>query len=162
TAGIDPNHLWITKLEAAVAEISVSNSRYAAQVERFAFRDSGGFRLDNLSAGLVVDSVHTVIDELELRTPYSRIRFSRAERYPSLSLIAEQLDKLDFAIAASESYVGMRDINLVAPMLLPVNLPDTGKVVFEVDASGRQGNFVLETFAVHALNDSHISARGGI
>ena len=161
-AGLDPNHLWITNLAAVVNDIAVSSSHYSAKVERLAFHDSGGFRLDNLAAGVIADSAHMVIDNLEMRTPNSRFRITMEARYPSLAHITDQLDQLEFAIAAPESYVGMRDINLVAPTLLPLNLPDTGRVRFAMDVSGRANNIVLERFAVHALGGSHVDARGRI
>lgn len=161
-AGIDPNHLWITRVEAVITDISVAASHYAAHVESLAFHESGGFRLDNLAARLVADSVHAEVEDLDLRTPNSRFRLSMEARYPSLANIAEQLDQLEFAVTTSESFVGMRDVNLVAPALWPLNLPDTGRVRFDVDVAGRTNNMDLKKFSVSALGDTHVAARGGI
>jgi translocation and assembly module TamB len=162
TPGLDPNHLWITRLDAAISDIAVSSTRYGASIERLAFQESGGFRLDNLSAGITADSVHAAVDNLDLRTPSSRFRLSMDARYPSLSRIAEQLDQLEFSLNGPESYVGLRDVNLLAPMALPVSLPDTGVVRFEAIASGKTNNLDLEKFSVHALGDTHLDVRGGI
>src|SRR5690606_41235667 len=85
--------------------LSVAASPYAAHVESLAFHESGGFRLDNLAARLVADSVHAEVEDLDLRTPNSRFRLSMEARYPSLANIAEQLDQLEFAVTTSESFV---------------------------------------------------------
>ncbi|HEY8511177.1 MAG TPA: translocation/assembly module TamB domain-containing protein [Cyclobacteriaceae bacterium] len=162
TEGLDPKHLWITRLEAAISDIAVSPARYSANIESFAFHESGGFRLNSLTAEVVADSVHAMVDDLDLQTPHSRLRLSMEAQYPSLSHIADQLDRLQFNLTAPESYVGMRDVNLLAPMRLPLNLPDTGVVRFETVASGKTNNLDLERFSVYALGDTHVFARGSI
>lgn len=159
TPGLDPNHLWVTRLEADISNVAVSPTRYAANIDRLGFHESGGFRLNNLTAVLTADSVHTSVDNLDLETPNSRVRVSMDARYPSLSSIAENLDQLEFSLNAPESYVGMRDINLLVPTL-PLALPDTGQVRFEAIATGKTNNLDLEKFSINALNDTHVAARG--
>lgn len=160
--GLDPNHLWITQFQAEISDIAITPSRYAADIEQLAFHESGGFRLGNLAAGLLFDSVHTVIENLDLRTPNTRFQLSTEARYPSLAHVADNLDQLEFTLAASDSYIGMRDVNLLAPTLSPLNLPDTGRVYFAIDASGKGNNVTLDEFSVDALGDSHVAARGDL
>ena len=69
-AGLDVNHLAFRDAELELDRLSYTlrSSLFTLHLNRLAFKERSGFRLDNLSVNLALDSTHVAAEALDLKT----------------------------------------------------------------------------------------------
>lgn len=163
--GLDPGHLWVTDLNFNVSNIALGDNTYRARLNSLSFHESGGLRITDLTADLQVDSTGAIVDDFHLQTAHSQLRFHLESQYPSLSSLGDDLKLATVAAAIDESYVGMADLNLLMPSvlpLIPLHFPDSGKISVDTKISGAVDDIIIERFMVGILDSTALNAHGNL
>ena len=111
------------------------------RLRQLAFRTSDGFQLDNLSAGISLDSARFVCSNLNLLTPHSSL-----DGNLSLPLSFEGKDKL---LADLKASFGSEDVRLLASPYMPEGLADCypqQPLKLDIEAEGNADSLFLQTF----------------
>lgn len=160
--GFDPAHLWVTALQLDIEGIAVGEDQYRARVKELSFHEAGGFRLRSMTSDIRIDSTQAVVDDFDLQTDNSHVRFNLVTDYPSLSTLGQHFKQVTVAATIDRSYIGMADVNLLSPSSLPLNFPDSGRVLIEAGVSGVMDDLAFESLSVSTLSSTALLASGNI
>lgn len=162
--GMDFNHLDVSSLSMNIQDIEFHDQRIRAGIQQFNFNEQSGFRLENFSTNLEVDSTSASLNNLDLRTGESYIQKSLALQFPSLATIADDIDKiiLDLDLDAE---IGFQDIAYLQPELadappLAGNLHQ--KVNFSANMQGPVQNLRISNFEARALQATSLRMSGRV
>ncbi|MDQ3394777.1 MAG: hypothetical protein M3512_11785, partial [Bacteroidota bacterium] len=163
-AGMDFNHLDINGLKININEIEFHDQIVKADIQQFAFNEKSGFRLENFSTAVEVDSTSASLNNLNIRTGESFIKKSIKMQFPSLATISEDIDKivLDLDLVAE---IGFQDIAYLQPDLASTP-PFAGrlnqKANFTVQIEGPVKNLNIRNFEANALQATSLRMNGNV
>ena len=125
------NALALRNVELKLDNFScnLQTSAYSAQLEKLAFSERGGFRLDKLAVNLSLDSTHLDVRGLDLQTPHSFVRGNIEARQTS----ADSCRREDIALqlpapfggdwkGAVQASLSNEDVLLLAAAYMPKEL----------------------------------------
>ncbi|MDD6851375.1 MAG: translocation/assembly module TamB [Bacteroidales bacterium] len=136
----DANHIGVENFTADIYFPKIRNNDFEVNVKRLALREKSGFRLDKLSADVVVNDTLAALRRFRMELPNSLICPEDIElRYSSLANIKSEIKTLPIRLRFPNCYVGMNDFACFNPMLSRFEEP----LVFSFAVEG-------------SLNDLHI------
>ncbi|AKD01857.1 translocation/assembly module TamB [Pontibacter korlensis] len=113
--GMDYDHLKFTDVRLDAQNIFYSLNRMEAELNQFALKEQSGFRLQNFTADITVDSTSASLAGLDLKTGHSQLQNSLSMTYPSLEAIADKPGLLGLDLTIRNSYIGMQDVLYFMP-----------------------------------------------
>ncbi len=113
----DMNHLRVDELTVRADDINYSKDRITMVVGRTSFRERSGFDLREFSGSVEVDSVHTKITDLTLKTPSSRLHMNLLLAYEQFSALLDSPGTASIRMTVDESYLSASDLLLFQPSL---------------------------------------------
>ena len=164
-SGFDPDHMWFTNFEMDIADINLGGGRYRASINDLAFQEHSGLVLKSMTSEVRIAPTQAVVENLDVQTAASHLRFDLQSEFPSLTTLAENLERISFDATIVESHVGMADIRLLAAALLsgtPVELPADGRIDLDVNATGTVADMTIGNLSLKMLDQTVLQAKGNI
>lgn len=159
--GLDYYHLNIKGLTLYAKNTSLNGSNIATDIERFAFADKSGFRIDSLKGKVKMDSQHISVKDLVLITPSTQIRMSAYLSPASFTTPAKPGEPLpNNRIVLSQTIVGRKDLDLLANGLTDPykqQLDELGNLVVDADIEGTSADMLIRTLRVNATTANTLS-----
>jgi len=140
--GFNPGHIRLQRLGLQLSDIVYNSDTIAATLASMSFREQSGLVLNQLSMAVLLEPDRLQLSDLYLRTPHSRLKNSTVLRFDSIGQLSVGLAKVNIETRISESFVGLRDVLLLAPTLsLGEGLQLPPVVRADVAFSGTVGRF---------------------
>jgi len=113
-AGIDPNHIVLSQLNADIQSIVYQDKDIEADIQSFSVAERSGLEITSLIGKVQSDSVQIVVPELELKTAESSIRVGALVPWSLMDSIPSTQDSVQLSVSAA---LAKEDIFLVVPDL---------------------------------------------
>ncbi|CAN5564622.1 translocation/assembly module TamB domain-containing protein [soil metagenome] len=162
--GLDFNHLDLDSLKIIVRNFEFDEELIKANIQQFAFHEQSGFRLEEVTANIEIDSTEARVGDFVIRTGHSRFQNNIEARYPSLATINENIGQIILALNI-DAEIGFRDIAYLQPELAsdpPIASNLNESVAFNARLSGPVSNLNIQNFTASALNATSLSMRGNV
>jgi len=117
TEGVDYQHLHITKLNAAVRNITINSEGYWADFQNMSLTENSGFSLKKLTAIAKLTNHQAELKNLQLETAGSKISGDLSLAYSDFNAFIDNLWKSDAEINLGPSVVKADELFLFAPFL---------------------------------------------
>ncbi|MCX2739874.1 translocation/assembly module TamB domain-containing protein [Pontibacter anaerobius] len=163
--GMDYDHLKFTDVVMDAQDISYSLNRTQVDLNQLALKEQSGFVLENFEAGILIDSTHASLTNLDLKTGNSHLQNDLAMTYPSLEAIAENPEQVGLNVDINNSYIGMQDVLYFMPdmaqnpsfrSIANSNIRVTAK------AEGKIENLRIQTLQLAGLKDTRVDVKGTV
>ncbi|MEJ8757259.1 translocation/assembly module TamB domain-containing protein [Pontibacter sp. H259] len=115
--GMDYDHLYFSDVVLKAKDLSYSLNRTKIDLEQLQLKERSGFKVENLQANILFDSVQTQLTNLDLRTGKSHIKRDLAIRYSSLDALAEKPGNTQLDLNIEDSHIAMQDVLYFMPEL---------------------------------------------
>ena len=129
---IDFSDLAVSGIALEGSNLSIRNDSIHFSIQKFAFREKSGFRVDNLSTGKFdISSRGMLFRDMTIATPLSRIHFDYMNMlYDKWLAYTDFINQVRFdAHSTGESTFDFRTISPFAPPMKSWNIPLTGVIM---------------------------------
>ena len=82
--GLDPNHLYISDLNASLNDILYRNEAISANVKSLKLKEKCGLAVDKLTGKLFVNSTRLSLSDFKIATPYSKFEAAASVNWDAL------------------------------------------------------------------------------
>ncbi len=162
--GIDFSHLSINNLSFETREINWKQNLISGNIRVLQFSEQSGFQLDQLSTDFQLDSSAMLLDELTIKTPNSQIQTTTKLGYDRFGALVNLPKGVYLETTFSESYLGYRDLKLLAPATqhTPVFAGDQGRINIKANLIGDTDSLLIDNLEVSLGAYAELVARGHI
>lgn len=119
--GVNWNNIGLTKINAEIERFEMVNDSFNADINHLSGTDISGFRLNQLSGGVIFSSSTTQIQNLHLVTPNSNISGLLNYQYDSIESFADFTNQVYMNYRLDSSLLNLKDIAFFAPSLEGLN-----------------------------------------
>ncbi len=117
TKGIDFNRLGLTDIDIAIKDFIHEKGTFAGNISRLDFVEKSGFELEKLTAVAKIDERSIALENLDLRTPNSRIRNELKLTYRSLESFKAFPDEVKINAQLENTLFSPNDLLVFIPKL---------------------------------------------
>lgn len=161
--GFDPNHLDVSKINLAVANILLSPDTTAALLKQLTLKDKSGFSLDTAHADFIMTKNRIAVNNLYVKTPGSLLQRSLDLSYDNLDDLLNKPKNTLIAIVPGKSIIAFKDLYLLYPDLdktLPKSSFAKESIELNGEIKGDLTRLYIPSFQLSGLTGSKIAAKG--
>lgn len=115
--GFNPDHIQLSRLNATLKDVVYHPDTISAVLESLSFREQSGLTLNRLSMAVLLEPHQLRVENFYLRTPHSKLQNFTILRFDSIGQLSSELSKINITTRLSNSFIGVRDIQLLMPDL---------------------------------------------
>jgi translocation and assembly module TamB len=163
--GFDYGHIALTNLNIDAEDIYGSADSVLIKLNEFAFKEKSGMNIQELSGDFQYTSTAFLAKDFLFKTNNTRIGNRIEVRHPNLLEIAKSLEKGRLSINLDKSYLGLQDIELLAPDLAADSYfqqVKRGRIYMNGRVEGLISNLNIPKLNIRGLNGSKLIANGRI
>jgi hypothetical protein len=163
--GLDYGHIALTNLNIDAEDIYGSADSVLIKLNEFAFKEKSGMNIQELSGDFQYTPTVFLAKDFLFKTNNTRIGNRIEVRHPNLLEIAESLEKGRLSINLNKSYLGLQDVELLAPDLAADSYFQQVKrdrIYMNGRVEGLISNLNIPNLNIRGLNGSKLIANGRI
>ncbi|MDR2222893.1 MAG: translocation/assembly module TamB domain-containing protein [Flavobacteriaceae bacterium] len=162
-AGIDPNHIGISKLNVELKNFQFSPTSITGNLEQFKFAEKSGFVLNEFRTYFLYGEQTTFIKDFYLETPHTKLKSEMVLNYQDVKKLKEQLGDASLDINLKDSYIGLKDAYILMPSIFEAPSISNFKkeeIRLEAKAKGTVDNLWIDHFVLRGLKSTFIELNG--
>ena len=158
--GLDPNHLYISDLNASLNDILYRNEAISANVKSLKLKEKCGLAVDKLTGKLFVNSTRLSLSDFKIATPYSKFEAAASVNWDALKANGKGV-----VILQAEGALSYRDLDTAMPGMLTKEAKGVipqAPLNITADIAGEDGTLKIKTVSLQAKNRFSLSASGTV
>ncbi|RAW01790.1 translocation/assembly module TamB domain-containing protein [Pseudochryseolinea flava] len=163
--GMDFSHLWITELMLDAGDLQWDGVNARGVIDKLSFKDRSGFSLTNFTSEFALDAKSMRVEDFEFQTPYSHVALTAEVTGDSISTLGKTYPDANVNVDVARSHLSFKDVAFFAPTLLkdiPIKLPATERVTFELACAGKVNDLRVDQFVVESLSNTKLDLKGTV
>lgn len=158
--GLDPNHLYISDLNASLNDILYRNEAISANVKSLKLKEKCGLAVDKLTGKLFVNSTRLSLSDFKIATPYSKFEAAASVNWDALKANGKGV-----VILQAEGALSYRDLDTAMPGMLTKEAKGVipqAPLNITADIAGEDGTLKIKTVSLQAKNRFSLKASGTV
>lgn len=161
--GLDYGHMDMQHINVHMEDFWFVADSMQGSIQSLTLKDKSGFAVDSLSGLFFYGPKAAYLKKFFLRLPNSELQDQVAVTYPSLETVAQNPALLGLHADIHNSYIGMRDILLLAPFLKAypaINNFAASRIRLKAKLEGKVGDLNIPTLEVSGVGNTSLKASG--
>lgn len=158
--GLDPNHLYISDLNASLNDILYRNEAISANVKSLKLKEKCGLAVDKLTGKLFVNSTRLSLSDFKIATPYSKFEAAASVNWDALKTNGKGV-----VILQAKGALSYRDLDTSMPGMLTKEAKGVipqAPLNITADIAGEDGTLKIKTVSLQAKNRFSLTASGTV
>ena len=109
--GIDWDHIDLKNINLDLTQFEMINDSFNAVFNHLSWIEKSGFKLDNFTGNAIFSSTRTVVENLNVVTPFSNIKIDLNYEYDSIGSYVEFIDEVYMNYDLDSSIINFKDIS---------------------------------------------------
>lgn len=157
-AGLDFNHLKISRLNFGADSLSYSAQGAKANVTNGSFKDKSGFQLDVLKGNAIYNDREIRLSNLILKTPNTSIQNNTLLNFTSIEDLSKHPEKVKLSLVLKNTVIGLKDATFFSNAI-PANYADK-KLNVNASVNGYLNNIQIPKLQINGLSNTEIDISG--
>ncbi len=161
--GIDFQHLGINNLFLTIEGFTWIDKEITGEINNFSLQDKSGFELENLTGKLLVDTSQILVENLSIKTPYSRANTTTKLQFKQFADLADITHKVNFESTFNEVSIAFHDLKLFAPAINKIQQLNTNlkeQLFLNGRLKGNANNLTINNFNFSIGEQVELSLNG--